>query len=120
MRLALDHHYATVIAEQLRAAGHDVVAAVERGWQTQDDEALLALCAGEMRALMTSNVADFAPLAREWTAQGRAHAGLLFTSDASLPRTSAFVGRYVELLGAFMSDHPGDDAAADRVTWLAG
>ena len=79
MRLALDHHYSGLIAEQLRSRGHDVVSAAERGWQAESDEVLLTLCAGETRALLTNNVADFAALARRWQAECRAHAGLVFT-----------------------------------------
>ena len=89
MRLLLDHHYPTVVAARLRERGHDVQAAIERGWHTAADDALLGWCAGEGRALMTSNVADFAPLAREWSAHGRVHAGLLITSDTTWPRTTA-------------------------------
>lgn len=118
MRLTLDHHYPTAIAVGLRERGHDVDTAAERGWQVVDDDVLLALCAGESRVLMTNNVADFAPLVREWAAQGRAHLGLVFTSDSSLPRTTAMVGRYVGLLDDLMRAHPGDAALTDRIVWL--
>jgi hypothetical protein len=120
VRLALDHHYSPVIAELLRERGHDVVAAVERGWQTEGDEALLVLCAAEERALLTNNVAHFTLLARHWQAQGRAHAGLVFTSDASLPRIRGTIEVYVEALEVLLSPHPTNDALADRVWWLTG
>lgn len=116
MRLALDHHYPTAIAEQLRLRGHDVVAAVERGWQAEPDEALLVLCADEKRALLTNNVRDFVTIATDWAAQGEGHAGLVLTSDASNPRTHAAVGRYVKLLDALLHEHP--DTFADRIHWL--
>ena len=118
MRLALDHHYSRKIAEQLRERGFDVVACVEREWQRLSDDALLSVCATERRALMTNNVADFVRLAREWQAQGRTHAGLVFTSDASLSRARSSIGVSVEALARLMVAHPGDDGFVDRVGWL--
>ena len=85
MRLALDNHYSPVIAMRLREAGHDVVAAVERGWERKDDERILVICAEEARALMTNDVADFTAIYRRWAADGRAHSALIFTPDASMP-----------------------------------
>ena len=120
MRLALDHHYSPVIAALLCERGHDVVAAVERGRQAEDDEALLGLCSAEERSLLTTNVADFTVLARNWQAQGRVHAGLVFTSDASLPRIRGTIGVYVEALDVLLSAHPARAALADRVWWLTG
>jgi nucleoside-diphosphate-sugar epimerase len=118
MRLALDHHYSTHIAIRLRERGHDVVAAVERGWGAEDDEALLALCETDGRALVTNNVADFTVIARRWATQGRCHAGLVFTSDASMPRSRDTIGRYVEALDALLEAHPAENSFADRVLWL--
>lgn len=118
MRLALDHHYPLAIAARLRAADHDVVAAVEVGWEADDDEVLLERCRVERRALLTNNVGDLAAIARRWHAEGRSHAGLVFTSDRSMPRTRDHVGVYVERLGALLDAHPGEDAIVDRTYWL--
>ncbi len=118
MRLLLDHHYSPEIARRLRKRGHDVLAAMERRWEGEDDEALLTLCAGEQRALLTNNVRDFTVLARNWATGGRPHAGLVFTSDASLPRGRRTIGRYVSALDALLAANPGDDAFTDRVSWL--
>jgi len=118
VRLALDHHYSGQIAIQLRKRRADVVAAVERGWEQEEDEALLVLCTDEGRALLTNNVADFTVIARRWALQGRHHSGLIFTSDASLPRSRQTIGAYVAALQALLKANPGDDAFADRVHWL--
>ena len=118
MRLALDHHYATASAVQLRERGHDVVAAIEQGWEAEDDATLLAACAAERRALMTNNVTDFVALATHWAATDRAHAGLVFTSDASMPRARSTIGRFVSALDELLSANPGEDALRDQVHWL--
>ena len=119
MRSALDHHFSSRIAAQLRGRRHDVVAVVEQGWDTEDDEPLLALCESEHLALVTNNVADFVAIARRWATQGRRHSGLIFTSDASMPRHQAAIGRYVEALDGLLRANPGPEAFADRVHWLS-
>lgn len=119
MKLALDHHYSTSIAVQLRGRGHDVVAAVERGWETEADEPLLTICGQDQRALLTNNVADFMALARRWAAEGRRHSGLIFTSDSTIPRNRRSIGRYVIALNKLLRTNPLDDAFADRLHWLS-
>lgn len=114
----LDHHYPTAIAHEFRLSGRDVGTAVERGWHREPDEALLRLCAGEQRTLLTSNVGDFMAIVRNWSVSGQHHAGLIFTSDASLPRTHAAIGRYVQLLEALLHDYPDSDEFVDRIHWL--
>jgi hypothetical protein len=118
VRLALDHHYSQLIAEQLRACGHDVDAVHERGWHQLDDEQLLDRCASEARTLLTNNVRDFTAIAQRWAGDGRQHAGLVFTSDASLPRTRAAIGTYVDRLDALLTENASESAFVDRVHWL--
>jgi predicted nuclease of predicted toxin-antitoxin system len=116
--LLLDEHYADKIADHLRAAGYDAQTVSERRLKGLDDESLLELCHREGRVLMTNNVRDFMPLARSWAAAGRDHAGLLFTSDASLPRHRGAIGRFVAVLSALMDAHPAERALANQVRWL--
>src|SRR5947208_15888711 len=107
MKLALDEHYSPQIARQLRDRGHDVMAVAERGdLAGLPDEALLHATSHEARALVTNNVDDFVALAREFAAAGEAHGGLVFTSDRSLPRTRAGIGRLVAALEALLVGHP--------------
>jgi Domain of unknown function (DUF5615) len=91
----------------------------ERGLKGIDDEPLLVLCDAESRALLTNNASDFVPIVRLSAAAGRDHAGLLLTSDASLPRTKGRIGRYVELLSALMGASPAERALAGQVRWLS-
>jgi len=118
VRLALDHHYSSAIATELRAHGHDVIAVAERGWETESDASLLALCNQELRALVTNNVSDFTLIARRWAVEGRSHAGLVFTSDLSMPRGRSSIGRYVEALEQLLLTNPTDEAFRDRSHWL--
>lgn len=118
MRLALDHHYSPTIAQKLRDRGHDVVAAIEVGWEDEDDNLLLGLCAAAGRALLTNNVADFAVISRQWQVEGRSHAGLVFTSDRSWPRTKDNIGTFVEALERLLAQHRDGDSFRDRIHWL--
>jgi len=120
VKLALDHHYSTAIAIQLRERGFDVIAVIERAWETEDDEALLAVCDEEQRALVTNNVADFTVIARGWAIEGRRHSGLIFTSDVSMPRGRQTIGRYVKVLEVLLQANPREGAFTDRVQWPYG
>ena len=85
------------------------------GASSEDDEPLLALCETDGRALVTNNVADFTVIARRWATQGRCHAGLMFASDARMPRSRDTIGRYVEALNALLEANPAENAFTDRV-----
>jgi len=119
VRLLLDHQFSPVIAERLRERGHGVDAAVERDLHHQLDEVLLALLATEPRALLTNDVRHLTTIARDWAATGRRHGGLVFTSDARLPRHRGTIGNDVERLAALLAAHPSDDALVERIVWLA-
>jgi hypothetical protein len=118
VKILLDEHYAPAIAEQLRAARHTADTVLGLGLTGVNDHALLEFCERESYALLTNNVRDFAPLALQWAADGREHAGLVFTSDASLPRHSGAIGQFVMLLSALMTAHPANRAVASQVRWL--
>ena len=47
MKLALDHHYPTAIADGLRSRGHHVVTLLEPGWHQLDDAEVLERCSAE-------------------------------------------------------------------------
>jgi predicted nuclease of predicted toxin-antitoxin system len=118
VKLLLDEHYSNEIAAALRAGGHDAVTVSERGLKGIDDASLLTLATAEARSLMTNNARDFVPLAASWASSGDAHAGVLLTSDSSLPRGRGSIGRYVEILRSLMAANPGERALANQVRWL--
>ena len=118
MRLVLDNHYSAVVATRLRSAGFDVATAYELQCADFDDEQLLEHCARTGRTLLTNNAVDFMPIARMWQAQGRAHAGLVLTSDATFPRHRAAVGSLISALTTLMSQNSGQNALSDQVIWL--
>jgi len=118
VRLALDHHYSPLIAVGLRDRGHDVRAVSELSWQSEDDEPLLARCAGEGLALITNNVGDFVVITARWADEGRIHAGLIFTSDARWPRRRDMIGRFVDALDTLPTGNIGTMSLAGRIHWL--
>lgn len=75
--------------------------------------------AQERRAIMTSNVKDFMPLASRAAVSADDHAGLLFTSDRSMPRSSDTIGRLVDALHGFLQRHEGEDGYRNQVQWLS-
>ncbi len=119
MKLLLDEHFSPEIARQLRARGHDVIAARELpDLHAQADADLLAWATAEHRAIVTENVADFVELHGRSILRRRPHAGLVFTSPKRFPRTRRAIGRIVRALQTLLADHPGRDALAGDAWWL--
>ena len=118
MKLLLDAMYTHVIAEQLRRRGHDVVSAHEReGLAAASDAALLVVARSEERAIVTENIHDFMDLDAEYRQDGRAHFGILLTSDQRFPRHEAGgIGRLVISLDAWLREHP-EAATGDSLIW---
>lgn len=95
-----------------------MVAAIETDWHADDDESVLTTCAVEHRVLMTNDVADFMTLTRRWQAEGRPHAGIVFTSDSSRPRSRNHIGRFIDDLHDLMTSAPAEGDWTDRIHWL--
>jgi hypothetical protein len=102
-----------------RAGGHDVAAVTEgAALEGLDDEPLLSLARDQGRALLTSNVGDLALPIRDWTGRGESHAGVIYTSDESTPRSRNAIGLFVERLSALLGNRRGEESFRDRVEWL--
>ena len=120
MRLLLDEHYTFEIADRLRDAGHEVTAVNgDPRLEHKDDASLLHAAAEQGRALLTNNVKDFAPLARDWGARGDEHLGLVFTSDESMPRSRNTIGCYVRKLSRLLDANRDGEALRNRIEWLS-
>lgn len=120
MRLLLDEHYSPTLAQTLRDRGHDVVAVGERAdLSAASDHVLLEVAEREGRALVTNNVRHLVPLAVQRLGAGESHAGLVLTSDRTLPRAMRAIGAFVSALDTLLAAHPADDALRDQTRWLA-
>jgi hypothetical protein len=112
--ILLDEMYPPVLAQQLRAAGHNVVAVldVEVGLAAKTDEDVLAWATRNNRCVVTENVSDFARMAQ----QGFSHAGIIFVSSRRFPRTASGLQRLAKALDGFLST--GNAPGQDGVAWL--
>jgi len=87
--LLLDEMFSGIIAEQLRAKGHDVLAAVADPALTGlADDQILAHATAARRALVTANIKDFIPLDARYRAASQTHAGLILVSAKTFPKTA--------------------------------
>lgn len=92
-RLLLDEMLSEAIAARLRDRDVDAVAVVEdASLVATPDEDLLAHAAGQRRVLVTRNISDFAAIANDWRAAGRAHHGLIYIASRAFPQDRSFIG----------------------------
>lgn len=120
MKLLVDELWPATLATRLRDRGHDAVAAIERpGLAHQGDDVVFAGAQVERRAVLTENVPDYVPLARDCIERGEAFFGLLLTSNTSFPRGHPrTLGRAVRTLDRLMSERPGERDLLNQIAWL--
>jgi len=120
VKLLLDEMYPASVAIGLRKRGYDVIAVQEDETLTESDDALLFRIAQDLeRAIVTENVKDFLPLDAMTHGAGRAHYGLIFTTNRSFPRHHRrFVGAITTALANYLDRQPRRAAAASVVHWL--
>lgn len=104
MRLLLDEHFTFTIAEELRRRAIDAIAIQKERpeLEGQGDDAVLRIATAERRVVVTNNVRDYAPLVEDFGLRGETHFGVIFTDDATFPRTHAGGGLIVRALAAFV------------------
>lgn len=81
LRFFTDEDVYGSIPPALRRAGYDAIGTIEAGRSGESDESQLTWAAREGRVVVTFNVAHFAALHRDWSAQGRRHTGIIVSSQ---------------------------------------
>jgi hypothetical protein len=105
--LLLDEMFSGVIAEQLRAKGHDVLAVVTApALIGLPDDQILAHATATGRALVTANIKDFMPLDARYRAASQTHAGLIVVSAKTFPQDRTHTTAVTSALSAVL-DQPG-------------
>lgn len=109
--------HAPVVAATLRERGYDVIAVTDQDeLRGLTDEQLFRWAAAHNRCIVTENVKDFAPLARQVEDSRRHAANLLFTSSRTFPRARRNPGPIVAALGAWLDAAGSGDPPVED--WL--
>ncbi len=116
MKASLDEQLSAQIAVLLRQIGHDVQAITERpDLMGRSDRIIFEVAGSEGRAVITNNVKDFRPLAAEWLAQGRVHAGLI-PLPAARTRTRGAIAELTDRTSTVLRDNPDGLSGSER--WI--
>ena len=116
MRAILDEQLSPQIAVLLRQADHDVDAVASReDLAGRGDRIIFEAACGEGRAVVTNNIKDFRPLAAEWLAQGRVHAGLILL-PSTRTRTRHAIAAVAAAIEKILRDHPDGLNGSER--WI--
>lgn len=115
--LLLDEMFSGLIAEQLRAKGHDVLAVVaDPTLVGLSDDQILAHATDTERALVTANIKDFMPLDARYRAANQTHAGLILVSAKTFPQDRNLTAAIISALSALL-DQP-DQIQPGQVLFL--
>ncbi len=116
--LLLDEMFSGIIAGQLRAKGHDVLAVVaDPALVGLADDQILARATATSRALVTANIKDFMPLDARYRAASQTHAGLILVSAKTFPQDRTFSAAITNALSALL-DRP-DPIQPGQVLFLS-
>jgi hypothetical protein len=112
----LDEQLSPQIAALLRQMGYDVEAVADRpDLLGCSDRSLLEIASAEGRAVITNNIKDFRPLAAEWLAQGRVHAGLILL-PSTRTRSRAAIAVLADRISTVLRDNPDGLSGSER--WI--
>jgi predicted nuclease of predicted toxin-antitoxin system len=116
VKALLDEQYSPQIAVLLRKAGYDVEAVAERDDLVgSSDRVVFEAACREGRAVVTNNIKDFRPLAAEYLAQGRVHAGLVLLPSARTRSRNA-IAAIARAIDNVLEENPDGLNASDR--WI--
>ncbi len=118
VRLLLDEHYASGVADQLNARGHDVLSVVaDPELRSRSDIELFRWAGTEGRRIVTENIKDFRPLLLMAYSAGTEAAQLLLVSPRRFPRGGGNrTNVIVEALAGWL-ERPDADRRPDE-DWL--
>lgn len=107
MKLLLDEMISAVVAEQLRARGHDVEAVSEhRELRGLIDEELFEYAQQAARAVVTYNRDDFLELDRRYRGRDHRHAGIVILNPRRIPQGPGSIGPLVTSLEELIAGGP--------------
>jgi predicted nuclease of predicted toxin-antitoxin system len=116
VRAILDEQLSPQIAVLLRQAGYDVDAvACREDLAGRSDRIIFEVACGEGRAVVTNNIKDFRPLAAEWLARARVHAGLILLPSART-RSRNTIAAVAAAIENVLRDHPDGLGGSER--WI--
>lgn len=102
--------YSDTISSELRKLGVDAISIHDRSQlEGSSDEEVMRVAIAERRVLVTNNVRDYAPLVEGFGLRGETHFGVVFTDDATFPRTRDGIGLLVRALAALDVGSSDDD-----------
>lgn len=121
MKLLLDEMISPRIARELRKGRFDVQAikADRPEFEGLADIEVLRRAAAERRTLVTNDVLDFLLIHHQLLDSGEGHYGIVFTSDATMPRNKASVPLWTKAPRKLLKTSPEDDALRNRVLHLS-
>ena len=75
--------------------------------------------AAKQRAIVTNDIGDFQPIPDRVVSVGEEHFGLLFTTDAKMPRNKAQIPLWAATLASFLDEHENAASMRNRVALLS-
>jgi predicted nuclease of predicted toxin-antitoxin system len=120
VKLLLDEMISPRIARELRELGHDVQAVKKDrpDLVSRSDRDLVRQMATEQRAIVTNDIADFHAIHDQFIAAGDEHPGLIFTFDATMPRTKDAVPRWVQVISGLLGEYSDDASLTNQIRHL--